>query len=156
MSEIKSLIQEQIEMHGKGRSALMPVLQAIVQKNNFLTNENMVEIASELDLSAADVYGTASFYSFLETEERGKYVVRICKSISCDMKGKKEVISVVENMLKIKMGETTPDKKFSILETNCLGLCDQGPALLINNDYFVKMTPEKVRELLLKYLRNGF
>ena len=154
MTEIKTVISEQIKKHGKGRDALMPILQSIVEMNNYLTNENMVEIAKELDISAADVYGTASFYSFLETEERGRYVIRICKSITCDMKGKNKIISTIHDILKIKLGETTQNKKFSLLETNCIGLCDQGPAMLINDDYYNRLTPEKVREVLGDYIRN--
>ncbi|OFX25581.1 MAG: NADH dehydrogenase [Bacteroidetes bacterium GWA2_31_9] len=154
MSELKTVISDQIKKHGKGRDALMPILQSIVEKNNYLTNENMVEIAKELDISAADVYGTASFYSFLETEERGRYVIRICKSITCDMKGKGKVLRTIQDMLKIKIGETTQNKKFSLLETNCIGLCDQGPAMLINDDFYNHLTPEKVREVLVDYIRN--
>ncbi len=154
MSELKTVIDEQIEKHGKGREALMPVLQAIVEMNNYLTNENMVEIAKGLDLSAADVFGTASFYSFLETEERGKYVIRLCKSITCDMKGKGKILSTIEQILKIKLGETTQNKKFSLLETNCIGLCDQGPAMLINDEYYSNLTPEKIRNILGNYIRN--
>lgn len=154
MSELKTVISDQIKKHGKGRDALMPILQSIVEKNNYLTNENMVEIAKELDISAADVYGTASFYSFLETEERGRYVIRVCKSITCDMKGKGKVLRTIQDMLKIKIGETTQNKKFSLLETNCIGLCDQGPAMLINDDFYNHLTPEKVREVLVDYIRN--
>ncbi|MCF8296341.1 MAG: NAD(P)H-dependent oxidoreductase subunit E [Saprospiraceae bacterium] len=154
MSELTTVIREQIEKHGKGRESLMPILQSIVEKNNYLTNENMVEIAKELDISAADVYGTASFYSFLETEERGKYVIRVCKSITCDMKGKGKILSTLEGILKIKLGETTQNKKFSLLETNCIGLCDQGPAMLINDEYYNHLTPEKVRTIIGDYIRN--
>ena len=154
MSEVTTVIREQIEKLGKGRESLMPILQAIVDKNNYLSNEDMVEIAKELDISAADVYGTASFYSFLETEERGKYVIRVCKSITCDMKGKGKILSTIEEILKIKLGETTQNKKFSLLETNCIGLCDQGPAMLINDEYYNYLTPEKVRTVLGDYIRN--
>lgn len=154
MSELKTIIDEQIKKHGKVREALMPILQSIVEKNNYLTNENMVEIAKELDISAADVYGTASFYSFLETEERGRYVIRVCKSITCDMKGKIKILKTIQDMLKIKIGETTQNKKFTLLETNCIGLCDQGPAMLINDDYYNHLTPEKIMDVIGEYIRN--
>ncbi len=154
MEALTTVIHKQIKKHGKGREALMPVLQSIVEYKNYLTSEDMVKIARELDISAADVYGTASFYSFLETEERGKYVIRICKSITCDMKGKGKILKTIEEVLKIKIGQTTQNKKFSLLETNCIGLCDQGPAMLINDDYYSHLTPAKVREILSDYIRN--
>ena len=67
----------------------------------------MVEVARELDISAAEVYGTASFYTFLDTQVKGKYVIRVCKTITCSMKGKSDIIHTLEEMLKIKVGETT-------------------------------------------------
>ena len=154
MVDTKELINDLSKKYGNERKSLLPILQGIVEKENYLSKESMLEVAKVLDISAAEVFGTASFFSFLDTQERGKYVIRVCKSITCDMKGKDQVISTIENVLKIKVGETSPDKKFSFLETNCLGLCDEGPAILINDDYFVKMTPVKIRELLLKYIRN--
>ena len=83
----------------------------------------MVEIARELDIPAAEVYGTATFYSFLQTKPMGKYIIRLCKTISCSMKGKNQVLLALQDMLNIKIGQTTPDGKFTLLQTNCLGWC---------------------------------
>jgi len=116
----------------------------------------MLEVARELDVSAAEIYGTASFFSFLDTEAKGKYKIRICKSITCDMKGKNAVVAAIEDMLKLKVGETSQDERFSLLYTNCIGLCDQGPAMLINDDYFTKLTVESVREILGDFIRNKY
>ncbi|HZX62398.1 MAG TPA: NAD(P)H-dependent oxidoreductase subunit E, partial [Bacteroidales bacterium] len=99
----------------------MPILQGVVEQNNFISDLDMTEIAKELDLSAAQVFGTATFYSFLDTIPRGRFVIRVCKTIICDMHGKKMILQTLENLLKIKVGETTQDKKFTLLETNCLG-----------------------------------
>jgi NADH:ubiquinone oxidoreductase subunit E len=154
MADTKELINALSTKHGVERRSLLPILQGIVEKENYLSKESMLEVAKVLDISAAEVYGTASFFSFLDTKERGQYVIRVCKSMTCDMKGKEEILSTIESVLKIKLGETTQDKKFSFLETNCLGLCEEGPAMLINDDYFVKLTPAKIREILDRYLRN--
>ncbi|MCD4770194.1 MAG: NAD(P)H-dependent oxidoreductase subunit E, partial [Bacteroidales bacterium] len=83
MYQIDNLVKDLVKQHGRKREALMPILQGVVAEHNYLTDEAMVEIARELDLSAADVYGTASFYTFLDTEPRGKYVIRVCKTITC-------------------------------------------------------------------------
>lgn len=154
MADTKELITTLAKKHGAERKSLLPILQGIVEKENYLSKDSMLEVAKVLDISAAEVYGTASFFSFLDTKERGQYVVRVCKSMTCDMKGKEEILATIESVLKIKIGETTQDKKFSLLETNCLGLCDEGPAMLINDDYFVKLTPEKIREIFGRYIRN--
>jgi len=112
----------------------------------------MQEIATALDISSADVYGTASFYSFLDLKEMGKNIIRICKTISCDLKNKDEIIAAIEDKLKIKLGETTPDKKFSFLATNCLGWCHKAPAMLINDKAYTELTPEKAVEAINEYL----
>ena len=152
MYQVGNLVKELSEKHGRTRESLMPILQGIVEKHNYLTDEAMVEVARELDISAADVYGTASFYTFLDTSVRGKYVIRICKTITCSMKGKAEIIQTLEDMLKIKVGETTPNKKFTLLETNCLGWCHEGPAMLINEKPYSGLTSEKVHDILSEYM----
>ncbi len=154
MADTKVLIKGLSSKYGKERKNLIPILQGIIAEENVLTKEAMREVATELDISAAEVYGTASFYSFLDTNAHGKYKIRVCKSIICDMKGKRELIKTMENILKIKVGETTVGKRFSLLETNCLGLCADGPAMLINEDYFTKLTPLKVHKILGEYIRN--
>ena len=130
----------------------MPILQAIVLKHNYLTDEAMVEVARELDISAAEVYGTASFYTFLDTQVKGKYVIRVCKTITCSMKGKSDIIHTLEEILKIKVGETTTDKQFSLIETNCIGWCHKAPAILINEMPYTDLTPEKVSEIIKDYM----
>jgi NADH-quinone oxidoreductase subunit E len=153
MATTNSIIQELIDQYGRERTSLMPILQAVVQQNNYLSDYDMTEIARELDISAAQVYGTATFYSFLDTVPRGKYVIRICKTITCDMHGKKIIVQTMENMLKIKVGETTQDKKFTLLETNCLGWCHKGPAMLINEQVFPDLTPDKAHEIIAEYMK---
>ena len=146
-------IQAMADKHGRKRESLMPILQELVERDSYLSDEVMIEVAKELDLSAAEVFGTASFYSFLDTEERGKYVIRICKTISCSMKGKKEILNTIEETLKVKLGGTTADKKFSLLETNCIGWCHKAPAMLINDKPYTELTPQKTIEILEEYLR---
>lgn len=153
MYQVGNLVKELTEKHGRARDSLMPVLQGIVAKHSYLTDEAMVEVAKELDISAAEVYGTASFYTFLDTKERGKYVIRVCKTITCAMKGKSEILQVLEDMLKIKVGETTSDKLFTLMETNCIGWCHKAPAILINEMPFTELTPERVVEIIKSYMK---
>jgi NADH:ubiquinone oxidoreductase subunit E len=153
MYQVGNLVKELSDKHGRRRESLMPILQEIVQKHNYLTDEAMVEVARELDVSAAEVYGTASFYTFLDTQVRGKYVIRVCKTITCSMKGKSDIIQTLEDILKIKVGETTADRQFSILETNCIGWCHKAPAILINELPYTELTPEKVSEIIKDYMQ---
>lgn len=130
----------------------MPILQGVVKENRYLSDVAMTEIARELDIASAEVFGTASFYSFLDTEPRGKYVIRVCKTITCDMHGKKRMIEKIEDMLKIKLGETTQDKKFTLLTTNCLGWCHKGPVMLINDTPYPDLNESKVTEIIMEYM----
>jgi len=148
------LITELVTKHGNKRQSLIPILQGVVEKESFISQTRMRQIAKELDISPADVYGTASFYSFLNTEESGKYVIRICKTIVCEMNNKDKIMQAIKGLLKINVGETSPDKKFTLLETNCLGWCAEGPAMLINDKVYTKLTPESVREILYEYLQS--
>jgi NADH-quinone oxidoreductase subunit E len=153
MYQTGNLVKKLADKHGRARRSLMPILQGIVEKHNYLTDEAMVEVAKELDISAAEVYGTASFYTFLDTQERGKYVIRVCKTITCSMKGKNDIIQTLEDMLKIKVGETTLDNQFSLIETNCIGWCHKAPAMLINEMPYTELTPEKVVEIIKGYMQ---
>lgn len=153
MPEIKDLVKNLAQKHGKTRESLIPILQGVIQAERYISDEAMTEIARELDMSAAQVYGTATFYSFLDTQPRGKYVIRVCRTISCAMKGKNLINQEIEDLLKIKVGETTPNKKFSFLETNCLGWCHKGPAMLVNDEAYTDLTPEKVREIINQYMK---
>ncbi|HBI80495.1 MAG TPA: NADH-quinone oxidoreductase subunit NuoE [Bacteroidales bacterium] len=153
MTDTKELVKNLADKYGRARESLIPILQGVVQEERYISSEAMTEIARELDMSAAKVYGTATFYSFLDTQPRGKYVIRVCKTISCSMKGKNLIIQELEDLLKIKVGETTPNRKFSLLETNCLGWCHKGPAMLINDEAYTELTPEKVREIINDYMK---
>lgn len=155
MVENENRVKVLADKHGRRRDSLMPILQGLVEERNYLTDEDMVLVAKELSISAADVYGTASFYTFMDTAVRGKYVIRICKTISCSMKGKIDILHAIEDTLKIKVGETTSDKRFSLLETNCIGWCHKAPAMLINDTPYTELTPQKVNQILQEYIKKN-
>jgi NADH-quinone oxidoreductase subunit E len=147
------LVKELANKHGRLRESLLPILQDLIVHKRFLSRQDMIDVARELNISAADVYGTATFYTFLDTEPKGKYVIRICKTISCAMQGKNEILATIEDILKVKLGETTPDRKFSLLETNCIGWCHKAPAMLINDTPYTELTPRTVTEILREYIK---
>jgi len=148
MDSTKALIKSLVKEYGNTRESLIPILQGIVEKYNYLSDDIMREVASQLNIASAEVYGTASFYSFIPTTPVGENVIRICKSITCDMKGKNQIIKAIEDMLKIKVGETTLDRKFTLLETNCIGWCHKGPAMLINEQPYTELNPTKAKEII--------
>ena len=143
MSSTINQVNKAVQKFGNKRENLLPVLQAVVQEEKYLSERAMIEIAKAFDISSAEVYGTASFYTFLDLKPRGENVIRVCKTITCYMKGKDEIIKAIEEYLNIKIGETTSDGKFSFLTTNCMGWCHKGPAMLINDKVFTELTPQK-------------
>jgi len=152
-------VNEQIkglkDKYGDDRSALLPILQDLQDIYGYLPNVVMQETAHSLGIHPVEVEGVASFYSFFHTKEKqGKYVVRLCRTISCNLTGKANVARQLENELGIKFGETTKDGMFTLEYTNCLGMCDQGPALMINDRLFSKLTPEKASQIIADCRRN--
>jgi len=155
MDPVQSLIKDLADKYGRTRESLLPVMQGVVQQEKYLSEHSMVEIAREMDIPASDVYGTATFYSFLETKPAGRFIIRVCKTITCAMKGKNQILFAIQDMLKIKVGETTADHRFTLLETNCLGWCHKAPAMLINDEVYTDLTPEKIREILTGYIKSN-
>ena len=151
MSYVKQLVKGLADQHGRKMENLLPILQGIVSKEQHISEDAMVEVARELNISAAQVYGTATFYSFLHIRPKGKYIIRVCKTITCMMHGKNQIIKELESLLKVNLGETTHDGFFTLMETNCLGQCHKGPAMLINDEPYTELTPERVREIIMRY-----
>jgi len=151
VTEKNSLTEEiegLIKANGNDRSALIPVLQAIQHKHNYIPDFAQQEIARILDIHPVEVFSVISFYSFLHSEPQGRNIVRLCKTIICDMAGKEDIEKAIKRELNINAGETTKDKKITLEYTNCLGMCDQGPAMMVNEKIYTKLNPEKAITIL--------
>ena len=120
-------------------------------RSGYITPEFMTELADTLDIPVNDIYGVASFYSFLVTRPPGRNIIRICKSLPCHLKEGQAIIETIEKEIGIKPGNTTVDGRFSFELTNCIGLCDGASAMLINHDVHIKLTPKKIAGILAKY-----
>jgi NADH:ubiquinone oxidoreductase subunit E len=130
---------------------LLVVLKEAQAKFGYLSPALMAELARSLDVQVNEVYGVASFYSFLSTKPLGKNVIRICRSVPCYLKKNHAIIETVEREIGIKPGETSPDSRFSFELANCIGVCDKAPAMLINSDAHVDLTPSKISQILRSY-----
>lgn len=137
----------------KGREdMLIKVLKdAQVVANNGIAADVAAVIATEMGLPISKVYGVVSFYSMFATHARGQYIIRMCKSAPCHVKGAKEVLKAMEEALGIKVGETTADGKFTLETCECLGICDVSPAIMVNDDVYGNLTPETVKTVLANY-----
>ena len=130
------------------------ILQALKEaqaKSDYITPEFAAELAESCSVPVSDIYGVASFYSFLATEPSGRNTIRICQSLPCHLKDGQAVIDAVAKETGIKPGNVTPDSRFSFHLTNCIGLCDGAPAMLVNHDVYTDLTPGKIAGILKKY-----
>jgi len=141
-------IEAMVEKYGKTRASLLPILQDVQRKFKFVSEFAQQEIARLLDIHPVEVYSVISFYSFLHSKPMGRNIVRLCQTITCDMMGKENVAKAIERELGISFGETSKDNKFTLEYANCLGMCDQGPAMLVNDKVYARLTPEKAVEIL--------
>ncbi|EKE02264.1 MAG: hypothetical protein ACD_20C00406G0009 [uncultured bacterium] len=144
-------VREIVQKCGHTREYLIPILQELVAKKGYLTEELIRDVAHEMAISPNEVYSVATFYSFINTKPTGKYVIRICKTISCDLAGKDEIIKALEKELRVKLGSTTDDRLFTLEVTSCIGMCDQGPAMLVNDAVYSKIDSKKAVEIVKEY-----
>jgi [NiFe] hydrogenase diaphorase moiety large subunit len=142
-------IDELTRGHGSRRNALIPILQSLQKRHHMISDFAMQAVADRLDIHPVEVYGVVTFYAFLNEKYHGRFVIRLCRTISCEMAGKKAVARQLCRDLGIEFGQTTPDGRFTLEWANCIGMCDQGPAMLVNDQVFTHVTPEKVHDILV-------
>jgi len=133
---------------GHDRSSLVPILLEVKRKYHRIDSYAMQVVGDLLGIHPVEVHSVVSFYAFLGDRRQGRFVIRLCRTISCAMQGKDRVMRQLENDLGIRFGETTADGAFTLEWANCMGMCDQGPALLVNDRIFTRVTPETVHEIL--------
>jgi [NiFe] hydrogenase diaphorase moiety large subunit len=133
---------------GGGRPALLPVLQAVKRRHGAVDSEAMQTIAALLGIHPVEVYSVATFYAFLHPSEQGRSTIRLCRTVSCALAGKQGVARALETGLGIGFGETSDDGSFSLEWANCIGMCDQGPALLVNDQVYTHVTADAVPGIL--------
>jgi NADH-quinone oxidoreductase subunit E len=137
-----------MDMYPLRRSALIPSLQLAQEEAGYLDPATLCEVARIFQISPSEVYEVASFYTLLFTEPMGKYVVQICTSISCLLCRSEDILDHLQKRLGIKPGETTPDKRFTLLEVECLASCGTAPVVQINDDYYENLTIERIDKIL--------
>lgn len=148
-------VDEIIAQRGKTRSSLLPCLETIQEISGYVPHEPVSYLRDMLDVSAADIYGVISFYGMLTVKKQGKYVIRLCDSLPCNLSHSEKVLEVLENELGIKAGQTTNDEMFTLELVSCLGLCDQAPAMMINEQNYGNLTVENVKQVIKELKDRG-
>ncbi|MDP8253348.1 MAG: NAD(P)H-dependent oxidoreductase subunit E [Candidatus Kaelpia aquatica] len=130
------------------RSELLPILQKIQDKKGYISDKDMQQVADKLGIHPVEVYSVITFYSFLNCQKEGQHTIRVSSCISSVMKGSKKIVKEFEKALGIRVGETTGDKKITLKETSCIGMCDMAPAIMVDSKLVGKVTAQKVKEIV--------
>ena len=141
-------IEELVSLYGENRGSLLEILGAIEKKYGYISEFAQQEVARLLNIHPVEVYSFISFFSFLHSKPQGRNMVRMCKTIACNMKGADNISAVIEKELGIKFGETTKNRRVTLEYTNCLGMCDCAPAMLVNGKIHTNLDVEKAIKII--------
>lgn len=139
----------------KTEGALIPILQTAQNLFGYLPEKVLKHISLRLKIPYSEVTGVVSFYSFFSTAPRGKHVVRVCLGTACYVRGGKEVLEAFKKNLKINVGETTPDRMFSLEVGRCFGACGLAPVAMIDDDVHQRVKSAKIRDIISQYQHEG-
>jgi len=138
--------------HAATKSSISVDALNIVQRHRgWVPDEAVRDIAGMLDMTADELDGVATFYSFIFRRPVGRHVILVCDSISCWVMGYNPLFERLKSAMNISFGETTEDRRFTLLPITCLGACDRAPAMMVDDDLYGPVTPEMVHEILGKY-----
>lgn len=152
--EFRQRAEETVALYPHPRSAMLPLFHIAQEQDGYLTDEAMEEIAELTSTTPAEVRGTASFFDLVHLEPVGTHVVGICTNIACMLAGGAELLEHAERTLGVAPGGTTPDRRFTLEETECLAGCDVAPCVQVNSRFVGVTTPEAFDDLLAQ-LREG-
>jgi NADH-quinone oxidoreductase subunit E len=146
----KHLADKYFPRYPTKRAALLPALHHVQHAYGWIPMQAMEEIAAFLELAPAEVLDTATFYEEYWLKPKGKYLFQVCRSLSCEICGSNSLTQHLMKKLNIEIGETTPDKRYTLVELECLGSCGTAPAMLVNEVLYENVTTETIDQLITK------
>ena len=156
--DVSVIVKKAIEKHGATREALIPILSEINRELGYIPTHAIQEVRKQLNaeedhvyVSKSQLFGLASFYDMLSTKPRGRHVIKFCENAPCHVVGGKAIWDTLRETLDLKNGETTPDRKWTLVTTSCLGLCSVGPVVLIDDDLYGSVVPDQIEKILARY-----
>ena len=151
----KDEIEQIISQYPVKRSALIPLLYVAQRDKGYVTEEAMTEIAGLLKLTPPQVYETITFYTMFNLKPVGKFHIQVCKSLMCALVGSDTIIGWINTKLGIGPGETTADGLFTLSAVECLASCGTAPMMQINDDYYERLTEDKLDRILADLKTTG-
>ena len=144
-------IDHEISLLPQKKAGVIEALKIIQQHRGWVSDESVEAIAAYLEISPAEVDSVATFYNLIFRKPVGRHVILLCDSISCYIMGYDKLYVVLQQLVGIRFGETSPDGRFTLLPNVCLGCCDRAPALMIDEDLFIDVKVEMLDQLLSVY-----
>ena len=130
------------------KKKILTGLEEIQKKCGYIKISEVIKLSKRLGVPLSSLYGTATFYSLLSTEKKGRHVIRVCHNLPCVVNGSDRILKYLKRKLGIGPGETTKDGRFSLETTSCIGCCNKPPAMMINNKVFASLTQRRVDEII--------
>ncbi len=140
-----------IEEYQGQKWALIPLLQKVQEEYGYIPPETIGPIAEALHLFPSEVQGVVTFYSQFSLKPRGKNVVRVCKGTACHVRGGRSILKIAKRELGVDEGNTTEDYQFTLETVACLGACFLAPTMMVNKNYYGKLSPPKMTSILKQY-----
>ena len=137
-----------LKRYPEKRAVLLPAFRLVEEQQGFVSQESMDYVAKELALPPAYVFGVFTFYSHYRRPDDGKYIVMVCATLPCGLMGAQSVADAFKEELKLGMGESSADKKFTLRKVECLGSCTTAPVAQVNDDFFENLTTQKIKEIV--------
>ncbi len=151
--KLSNEMKELLKNYSQDKSNLIQILNEVQEKYGYIPKQSQIEISNYLSIPMAEIYGVITFYSRFTLEPKGKYNISVCLGTACFVKGSQALLDRLKERLKIDEGQTTPDGKFSIDATRCVGACGLAPVFTINNEVYGKATVKKLDEVLDEYMK---
>jgi NADH:ubiquinone oxidoreductase subunit E len=142
-----------IDKHREQTWGLIPLLQDIQEEFGYIPPDAIEPIAEASNLFPSQVQGVITFYAGFSLKPKGKYVVKVCRGTACHVKGGRSILRLMKRELGLEEGETSPDYRFTLETVACLGACFLAPTMMVNREYFGKLSPPKVSTILGHYGR---
>jgi NADH-quinone oxidoreductase subunit E len=144
----RKILEDIISRYPQKEAALLPVLHAAQKEFGHISAPEEELVASMLGISPVQVREVVTFYTMINSEPVGKYHLQVCANLSCTLLGAESLVEYLCEKLGIQVGETTPDKKFTLTTVQCLGACEQAPCMMVNFDYHHRLDKKKIDEIL--------
>jgi len=147
----RNKLNSMIARHKGQKWGLIPLLQDVQAEFGYIPPEAIDPIAEALKMFPSQIQGVITFYAGFSLKPKGKYVSKVCRGTACHVKGGRSILKLMKQELGLQEGETSPDYQFTLETVACLGACFLAPTMMINHDYFGKLSPTKVASILGEY-----